>query len=845
MKIFVGAAAAMLYSGVLAAQAQDSDPLDFLGLDDAEVPQSQGQPSTSSGGVPETASSPVAASDEPDIVETIPVATESEIAPDTVRRPTSRLVEEIVVTAQKREERLQDVPVSVQAFSQEKLDVLGLQSIQDLQRATPGFTVTTAASFNIVFLRGVGSDAFLPGVDSSVPFYLDGVPLLAIQGSSDTLGRVERVEVLKGPQGTLFGRNSTGGAINIVTPDPGPEFMADVKMELGNWNTRNVTAYVNAPLTDGIAFNLSGFNNERDNNITQESSCCGGGVPVYARGGRLKLGFEMGSAFTLTLNGTYQEVSSNGGLAFQLVRPAPILSAGGLVLTPDPAFDRNINIDGPFGAANKSWLYGGTLLYSGSAFDSKLIYAKQHIESPYVYGHFDGAPQPLVSAEVPNGGQNMDQDTIEWQFLSNAGSPFSDSFTWVGGLFYLKSLGGFKPITFSVGPNILQTLLPGGGGLQLQSFLDGLLTRLGLTPLLSTGLTLANSGLIYSESYSAYAQGTYTVTDSIDFTAGIRYQIEERKLLDSGTEVILGANGGSVPLPVPQGARETLKPKQTSLRFALQWKPFGPDDQLYASWARGYKSPTYNTVNLLGNIIGTMVEIKAERVDTAELGVKTNLLDGALQLNAAAFYTVQKNPLSSNVNITSGGIANFTNAGEAVIKGVDGDFLLLPMPNMNPGLALTGGFSYLDAIYTSFVNGRGFDDETGLGFGGGLANTPARDLSGNRIPRVPEWSWTLGINQRIDGNSGRHALEMGASAAYTSDMYFLPQNSELSKRDPVTLFNAHLSYFYVPWNIELTAYCNNLTDELFVDTAFVTDFGTALIANDDPRMYGLRFKWSF
>jgi iron complex outermembrane receptor protein len=333
------------------------------------------------------------------------------------------------------------------------------------------------------------------------------------------------------------------------------------------------------------------------------------------------------------------------------------------------------------------------------------------------------------------------------------------------------------------------------------------------------------------------------VIDTVDLTAGIRYQDEKRKLKGSRTSFLL-EDDTEVVLPLPQGAKDPLHAKQTSARVALQWRPFGPDDQIYASWARAYKNPTYNTVNVTGNLFGTMVPLKEEKVDTYELGVKTELFDGNLQLNAATFYTLQKDPLSANVSIPSGGIANFTNAGEAEIKGADGDFLLIPLAAWNPGLVITGGVSYLDAIYTDFKNGRGYDDLTGLGFGNGGASLPVRDLSGNRIPRVPKWSYQLGFNQRISLDNG-NAIEIGADTFYTSKIYFLPQNSELSVREPTTLYNARVSYFYNPWGMELTAFINNITDEIYADSAFVTDFGSAYLVNEDPRLYGLRVRVTF
>ncbi|HKY90562.1 MAG TPA: TonB-dependent receptor [Nevskiaceae bacterium] len=753
----------------------------------------------------------------------------------------NRLVEEIVVTAQKREERLQDVPISIQAFSEAKLDVLGIQSVQDVQRATPGFTVTNSAGFNITFLRGVGSDAFLPGVDSSVPFYLDGVPLLAIQGTADTLGRIERVEVLKGPQGTLFGRNATGGTISIVTPTPKNEFFGDVKMEYGNERTKNVVGFVNVPVMDGLAFNVSGFNNQRDNLITNEST--GHMVEVYSRGGRVKGLWSIGDDFSLGASGNYQRTSGNCTLDFQNVRPAPVLQP---VLGPgDPEFDRTLTLDGDFGCRNEAWIGSGEARYHADAFDTKLIYAKQRVKALRIDGPFDGVDRPIADAHGAGkfgSKQDVVQTTVELQFLSNDDSGYAEHLEWVAGFFYLESLGGFNPIVFNVAPEVLN-LIPGIGPALIDP-LNAVLAQANLPPIFGEeALQLANYGLIDSQSYSVYAQPTWHMTETVDLTAGLRYQHEVRELKNSHTSYLLD-DGSEVVLPLPQGGQEKLEPEQVSARAALQWRPFGPDNQFYASWARGWKNPTYNTVNVLGNLFGTMVALKAERVDTTEVGFKSRLFDDALQLNAAGFWTKQKDPLSANVSIPSGGIANFTNAQHARIKGFDGDFLAIPMPQWNPGLVLTGGFSYIDAIYDEFTNGRGYDDATGLGFGNGGANLPARDLSGYRIPRVPKWSYQGGFNQRLNLD-GNHALELGADAFYSSKIYFLPQNSELSKRDAMTIYNARVTWLYNPWGMEVTAYCNNITDELYVNSAFVTDFGTSLMANEDPRLYGLRVKLSF
>jgi iron complex outermembrane receptor protein len=766
---------------------------------------------------------------------------------EVVKRSANRMLEEVVVTAQKRQERIQDVPISIQAFSQEKMEAMGIQSIQDIQLATPGFTVTNAAGFNITFLRGVGSDAFLPGVDSSVPFYVDSVPLLAAQGTSDTLGRVERIEVLKGPQGTLFGRNATGGAISIVTPDPDQEFYGDLKLEGGNYDMYGGTGFVNVPVTDAIAFNLAVFHNRRDQYLTNAST---GRLPPYleSKGQRLKVRFDFTDTLSFTMHGSKQFVTSNCALAFQNVKPAIILG-GDAAVGKDEKFDRTVTLDGDAGCENESYIWGGTLEWEAEYFTSKLITARQRAIAHRVDGPFDGTALPVADAhggtQSEFGSRNsINQDTAELQFLSNENTPYSQYMEWAVGMFYLRSKGGFDPIVFNVAPDILNELLPSSVGNVLTNPLNDILASLNLPPILGqTGIQLANSGLIRSESFSVYAQPTFHLSDALDLTTGVRYQAEDRDLDDSHTSFLL-EDGSEVVLPLPQGELPQLTPEQVSVRLALQWRPFDDDTQFYVSWARGWKNPTYNTVNLLGDIFGTMVPLKAERVDTTELGVKTKLFDDMLTLNTAVFYTEQKNPLSSNVSIPSGGVANFTNAGGARITGVDGDFLLLPFQEWNPGFVITGAFAYIDAHYTDFKNGRGYDDDTGLGFGNGGANLPARDLSGKRIPRVPKFEYNLGVSQRLDFNMD-HALEIGADMSYSSGFYFLTQESELSKRDELYLANARMSYFYTPWDIEVTAFINNIEDKTYVDNSFVTDFGSALLANDNVRLYGLRLKWTY
>ena len=757
---------------------------------------------------------------------TPPVAADAAAPAVPRRRSANRLVEEIVVTAQKREQNIKDVPIAIAAFTPEKLDAFGIESAQDLERITPGLTITNAAGFSIAYLRGVGTDAFLPGADPSVPFYLDGVALLGAQGSSDTLGRIERIEVLKGPQGTLFGRNATGGAISIVTPQPEYEFFGDIKLELGQHNERNLTGFVNVPILDSLAASIAVYNNTRENYYSNDS---GPLFDIYSKGGRAKIRWEATDSLTLTLTGTIGEGANNSGLVFENTRPAPILGA---VLPADPQADRNVSLDSLSGANTESYLYSAVGEWNAPWLDIKFIASDQELDAPFAGADFDKSALPIVNIESIK--QLSTQETLEFQFLSNEGTKWNQRFEWVAGFYYLKSSGGYDPIAFEIAPDAINALgLPLAG--PLTNLLDTVLGLIGQEA--ESGIVAYAGGVLESVSYSGYAQGTLTLRDNFDLTLGLRYQTEDRNLLRSRLS-IPGLNGeGETVLrsdDVPELNAEQLSPK-----VALQWRPGGGDNQIYLGWARAFKSPTYNTVNLLDQ----PESVEEEQVDSYELGFKSDWLDGALRLNGAVFYTEQENLLTGFVAVASGGVVNYDNAGNAEIKGAEFDFLWTPLPDWNPGLVLTGAATYLDTEYTDYPNGRGYDEATGLAFGdSGTTPLPARDLKGNRIVRTPEWTYTAGINQSIPVRNG--SIEIGLDTYYNSGFFFLPQNSDLYARESYNLLNARVSYFYDPWGLQLTAFGENITDTVYNEVVFVDDFGRNQVLNSPP-VFGLRGKLEF
>lgn len=771
----------------------------------------------------------------PTIAVVDPVPAETPAEPATAPRAASRLVEEVIVTANKREENVQDIPQSVTAFSNDKLEASGVQTVQELPSLTPGLTITNQAGFSQVFLRGVGTDAFLPGADASVPFYIDGIPLLGTQGSSDVLGKIQRVEVLKGPQGTLFGANSIGGAINIVTPDPSQTVEGDVQFSLGNYDLRKGSAYLNTPITSTLAASITVYGSTQDNFYTNDS---GQLIDIFSYGGRFKLLWDITDNIDNTLSVSYNKVSNNGGLNFENTLPAPRI--GGISAFPaDPKADRHVDYPGfRVGARLHSYLFANTFQWRLSKLDFKAIASFQDLVPEDVRATFGAGSLALANQSGRN-----EQRTVELQFISNSDTPYSEHFTWVGGFYFSDTVGGLDPFGFILAPGAVNAVL--GINSPLISGLNSLLAP--ITELaginLNEGIVLLSRGVIEATSLSGYFQGTLAMTDELSLILGGRYQKTRKELAKSSTSIALFEDFTGNETVLFSDDLPVLHSKQFSSRVGLQYR-FSNDMQAYASWARGYKTPTYNTVNLLGSTLEPINPVKAQRNDAFELGLKTDLLDNTLRVNSAVFYTRQKDLLTGTVQVLSGGIVNYDNAPAARIYGAETDVLWTPMPTLNPGLVITASGAYLNTKYTDYKNGRGFDPATGITYGPGnvLPLLPARDQTGNQIPRTPEFTGNLGIGQTIPLSNG--SLEMAIDGNYNSGFFWSAQNASIEKTFSYTLFNARVTYMHDPWNAEIGAYVQNLSDEEYFQTIFVDDFGRSVILND-PRTYGLRAKWKF
>lgn len=781
-------------------------------------------PGNVTGGPSETAA-------EPAELATIPVVAEPEEPVEVRAKSGSRMIEEVVVTAQKREQAIQDVPISVAAFSGEQLQAMGIENTKDLSKVTPGLQFSETAGFTLIYLRGIGTDSFLPYNDPSVATYIDGLYIPAQQGLVNSFGGIERVEVLKGPQGTLFGRNSTGGAINVITKSPGQTTELSAQAELGNLNDAKAQVYASTPLTDSLAASVSAIYNHQSPYYHIETDDLG---PLDAQpadhlyadqsyGGRVKLRWLPIDELDLGLTLYHIQQVGTGSTIGALTQPSAIATLFG-IQAEDENYEIHRNEPTKLNVVNS--VVAGNATYNLPWFDLKFIGGYQDITTKDAYYDFDNSAKPLVSFGTNNAYNHV--TTAEFQIASNKDSWNADRLTWIGGLYYLHSLGGYDPIYLKVlgsSPNLVDVLLPPD---VLSSVLDALsaipaLTRTGL------GIQANIHGVLETDSYSAFAQADYSFTDWFNVTLGLRGQTESRFLTKQYFSVPSADNSNELTVfqyDAPKVTQDNLSPK-----VSLNFKPL--DDVLvYLSWSKAYKSGTYNGIS----IYTRPTYVEPEIVRAAELGAKTEFFDHNLRFNAAIFQYNVKNPQVTYISLLNGGAITFENAGAARSRGAEFDTLLVPMPESNPGLVLTAGVSYIDAVFTDYQNASGYDPTTGI------FRSKAYDFTGNRLPRTAKLSGNFALNQTIEVPHG--SVELSADVYYNDGFYYNAQNTEAASQPSYYLLNAHIGYSYEPWKMRITAYGANLNNKAYSFSGFQADFGTN-ITLAPPRTYGLRLNYDF
>lgn len=750
----------------------------------------------------------------------------------------SRALEEVVVTAQKREENANDVPISIQAFSPGQLAAFGVQNTTDLMKITPGLDMgTQAGDFTSVFMRGIGSEAWLSS-DPSVATYVDGVYYPFSPSVAQNLKGVERVEVLKGPQGTLFGRNAVGGAINVILKKPDFEdTWTEISVSASQAENRDiydVGMFVNVPLTENVAMNFASTFSQDEKVFTDDSTINGKSIPPDKLfGARMMLRWQISDRVDtrLTLQGAKRDGTST--LAAN-INPTPLGTAVGI----DGEDGRNykVNPDLPIFGHLQSFVISSQTDWFFDSFDMKLLLSHQAHSNPYNYD-YDGTSFPGASFIVHR--HEADIDEAEIQFLSNEGTPFSDWLTLTGGAFYFKNEQGFDPVELTVGgldPTNLSSI-----GLTLPPAIEDLLSSI-TEPLLGGVKTplysLSNIGLVETESWSVFLQATANITEWMALTLGGRYQNEERGVAQSETSVRL-LNGTEIPLVKWTEARdENNNPhplsdvtKGFTPKISLDFTPFDDGTLFYMSYQEAVKAHSYNAFAFY--LAPAYVE--AEETTAYEIGLKTTLFDDTVQLNLAAFRYEIENLQTQSISLTNGGALSLDTAGSSESQGWEFDIKADIFPSIFGNLVGTINGTFLDATYTDYVDGAGHDPVTGI-------FTQNNDFTGNNVTRSPEFTGSASIANTwlIPGGP----LEATVSYYYNDGFFYAATNDPRFSQPKYDLWGAHLSYLLEESNLRITLSGQNLMDEFYTAGMLKLDFG-AMASLGTRRTIGLKLDYEF
>ena len=682
--------------------------------------------------------------------------------------------DDIIVTANRQAERLQDVPIAVTAVTGQRLQDRGVQNPEDLGRLAPSLVTqnnaANAQGTNFA-IRGVGTSSFQRSVEPSVAVVLDDVTLIRSELGVINFTDLAQVEVLNGPQGFLFGKNASAGLINIRTNDPiigansGRIFSEYGKLSNSNDTSLfRVQGIANLAISSNAAARVNAFfvkNSALQKNVVPNSQFEGG---LRQFGGSAKLLWEPTERLSVLLAGDYLNSRGAGaGVAsLRVVTPASPLAPVLPPLGVTPGVDNSKSAyDGP---TFYNLEVGGAQLKVTYEFDSgyKLtnIAAYRGFRTNQA---FDADYSPLPFVQFFGGGIKTDQFSNELRLSS----PVGEKFDFQAGLFFLKA-------------KVQETSLLAADLGQLPP--PGFTTLLG-----SDSFWRQNLG-----SYAAYGQGTYRFSDRLRFTAGARVTHETINMRFQNT-----AGGGLLSLlPVSPDANESRSESNFSWRTTLQYD-LGEDWMVYATAAQGYKGPGYAQYSFS--------YVRPETSTHFEIGSKAQFFDRKLTVNISAFNTDFKDFQAQSIDFTTLSFL-LQNAGKLRTRGAEVQVVVRPAAR----LTINAGLSYTDARFITFVGDTCYVGQPDC-VGG------ATDSSGRSLPNAPKWKGIVDVSyeQPLSGNL---SATLNVGIASQSSYNFLSNGDPSAIQKGFTALDASLTLKESQQNWSLRAFCRNCTDARYVGT---------------------------
>jgi len=742
---------------------------------------------------------------------------------------------DIIVTAQKRSERLQDVPVAVSVISGETLQNRGSLTLENAQYLVPSlnFQKSGVAINQSLFLRGVGTSTFSIAGEPSVSTVVDGVVFSRAGEAFSDLVDIERIEVLRGPQGTLFGKNASAGVVNIVTRRPGDDFGGSVEASWFEGNEWRLRGSVDVPMGEKIKSRFTGFYSSFDGNIYNEA--VDEDVNGYKRYGfRGLIEAKPSETVTLTLIGDWRKADDD--CCVEVVAGPPLTATGAINTTAlafiQPAIPplegsdtRTVNTNTVNRNEETSWglslqadvELGGQLVTSITAYreyDNNEIRDGDWVSQPYI-----GVPQ--ISDVGPQTGETFSQEL-------RIASMGSNRFDYVAGAYFSSA-----KTTRTFTRNVIQCA---AATPPAPTVLTPCTSPLAAARTFPTGTAFFGSDFT---NFALFGQGTFNISERFRLIGGLRYTIDQLDVFHSRQTALAGPGiqpSGPIVNGVLGTAANPWRGKATnenlSGKAAVQFE-LSDNHMLYGSYARGYKGPAFNVFFNL-QAVGTGV-VDAESADAFEVGLKNTLFDGSLVVNIAGFYAKYENFQANNPDIVSGVVVTrFTNAGDVSTRGVELDFVWRP----STAFGVSGGVAYTDARV----------DEFNLPPGGNPNDVIA---SGTPLAYAPEWKGSLAADYRLE-LGGNFDLFFGVQGSYQSSQLAIfspnPIVRDNGTIDGYALVDASIGFGDRDDRFRVTLHGRNLFDESF-PAAIATGgpSGTYLyrIPREADRYFGVSGRFNF
>lgn len=719
-------------------------------------------------------------------------------------------IEEIVVTAQKRSENLQDVPVSVTALTSDTLAARGVNNVLALNNMAPGMRISAndAAANPKIYIRGVGLADFNPNASSGVGVYVDGVyigsPLAQMAGFYD----LAQVEVLRGPQGTLYGRNTNGGAINITTKRPTQTFTADASAEYATFNAVTAEAAVGGPIVaDKLAFRVAGqwaqddgytYNRVTGNDVNAAKHWAGRVSLLYtptedfellAQANRyVNRGDAIAPQHRALFPWTAEATGADGLCAANAYDSGACTDLLGYADTDKNSRAIDANLEGKdkvdlFGAsAQANWSFNGLQLVSVSSWQWA---HRNDLENT------DGSPLQMLEINYRS---RQNQFTQELRLQSDTPEA---RLNWVLGAYFMD-----ETVEDNTRQDTLRDLRP-----------------LFIAPGNPTGISpddgVAVFGWPYTQKtkgYALFGQADYKLSDKLTGTVGLRWSADDKHMnyqsqIEDGAFVILTSD---------QSKTFSALSGRLGLRYEMT-----PDASVYATYNRGYKSGGF-----FGGLATTPEELEPydnETLDAYEVGMKSEFLDRRVRLNVSGFYYDYKDQQVFAQALRNGlTVLVLDNAANSKVYGGEAEITARPIQP----LTLTAGVSLLHAKYGDYIS-------------------EGQDFTGNWLPQSPKVTFNVAANYVAPLASGA-SIVVNVDANYASKVYFDNSNAARLSQDAVWIAGAQVSWRSPDQKIEAGAFARNLFDETYVvSISNIDSLGEDLLSMNRPRSLGLFLRYHY